>query len=467
MARPLILIVDDEADLRTLMRLALTRMGLDTELAQDLREARALLQQHSFDLCLTDLNLPDGSGLTLVQQIVEQQPQLPVAVITAYGSMDTAIEALKAGAFDFVSKPIELPRLRELVNRALQLKQSVSEPEQHPQLSQQLLGQSSAMQQLRAMLTKLARSQAPVYISGESGTGKEVVARLIHQLGPRSNGPFVPVNCGAIPTELMESEFFGHKKGSFTGATEDKQGLFQSAQGGTLFLDEVADLPLSMQVKLLRAIQEKKIRPIGGQQEIAVDLRILSATHKNLAQMVDAGHFRQDLYYRINVIELKIPPLRDRDGDVLILAEAFLQKLAQDWQMTPPALSAAARQQLQAYSFPGNVRELQNTLERALTLCEGDTILPEHLQLDTGRSLPSGSAAAGDLPTLPQGLPPEGLEAYLQNIEKQLLMRALELSHWNRTAAAKKLGMSFRSLRYRLKKLGLDDPGDDSEEELD
>lgn len=467
MARPLILIVDDEADLRTLMRLALTRMGLDTELAQDLREARALLQQHSFDLCLTDLNLPDGSGLTLVQQIVEQQPQLPVAVITAYGSMDTAIEALKAGAFDFVSKPIELPRLRELVNRALQLKQSVSEPEQHPQLSQQLLGQSSAMQQLRAMLTKLARSQAPVYISGESGTGKEVVARLIHQLGPRSNGPFVPVNCGAIPTELMESEFFGHKKGSFTGATEDKQGLFQSAQGGTLFLDEVADLPLSMQVKLLRAIQEKKIRPIGGQQEIAVDLRILSATHKNLAQMVDAGHFRQDLYYRINVIELKIPPLRDRDGDVLILAEAFLQKLAQDWQMTPPVLSAAARQQLQAYGFPGNVRELQNTLERALTLCEGDTILPEHLQLDTGRSLPSGSAAAGDLPTLPHGLPPEGLEAYLQNIEKQLLMRALELSHWNRTAAAKKLGMSFRSLRYRLKKLGLDDPGDDSEEELD
>ena len=467
MARPLILIVDDEADLRTLMRLALTRMGLDTELAQDLREARVLLQQHSFDLCLTDLNLPDGSGLTLVQQIVEQQPQLPVAVITAYGSMDTAIEALKAGAFDFVSKPIELPRLRELVNRALQLKQSVSEPEQHPQLSQQLLGQSSAMQQLRAMLTKLARSQAPVYISGESGTGKEVVARLIHQLGPRSNGPFVPVNCGAIPTELMESEFFGHKKGSFTGATEDKQGLFQSAQGGTLFLDEVADLPLSMQVKLLRAIQEKKIRPIGGQQEIAVDLRILSATHKNLAQMVDAGHFRQDLYYRINVIELKIPPLRDRDGDVLILAEAFLQKLAQDWQMTPPVLSAAARQQLQAYSFPGNVRELQNTLERALTLCEGDTILPEHLQLDTGRSLPGGSAAAGDLPTLPQGLPPEGLEAYLQDIEKQLLMRALELSHWNRTAAAKKLGMSFRSLRYRLKKLGLDDPGDDSEEELD
>lgn len=467
MARPLILIVDDEADLRTLMRLALTRMGLDTELAQDLREARALLQQHSFDLCLTDLNLPDGSGLTLVQQIVEQQPQLPVAVITAYGSMDTAIEALKAGAFDFVSKPIELPRLRELVNRALQLKQSVSEPEQHPQLSQQLLGQSSAMQQLRAMLTKLARSQAPVYISGESGTGKEVVARLIHQLGPRSNGPFVPVNCGAIPTELMESEFFGHKKGSFTGATEDKQGLFQSAQGGTLFLDEVADLPLSMQVKLLRAIQEKKIRPIGGQQEIAVDLRILSATHKNLAQMVDAGHFRQDLYYRINVIELKIPPLRDRDGDVLILAEAFLQKLAQDWQMTPPVLSAAARQQLQAYGFPGNVRELQNTLERALTLCEGDTILPEHLQLDTGRSLPGGSAAAGDLPTLPQGLPPEGLEAYLQDIEKQLLMRALELSHWNRTAAAKKLGMSFRSLRYRLKKLGLDDPGDDSEEELD
>ncbi len=457
MARPLILIVDDEADLRTLMQLAMTRMGLDTQLAQNLREARALLQRHRFDVCLTDLNLPDGSGLQLVQEIVEQQPGLPVAVITAYGSMDVAIEALKTGAFDFVSKPIELPRLRDLVQRALQLKHAAVPPvtPDHP-LNQQLIGTSPAMQQLRTLLAKVARSQAPVYISGESGTGKEVAARLIHQLGPRSTGPFVPVNCGAIPSELMESEFFGHKKGSFTGATEDKQGLFQSAHGGTLFLDEVADLPLSMQVKLLRAIQEKKIRPVGGQQEIAVDLRVLSATHKNLSRMVEAGQFRQDLYYRINVIEIKIPPLREREGDVLILADSFLKKLAQEWQLTAPQLSPRSRQHLLDYPFPGNVRELHNTLERALTLCEGDTILPEHLQLSpvvvAAEAHPSNT------------LPPEGLEAHLQAIEKQLLLRALELSHWNRTAAAKKLGMTFRSLRYRLKKLGLDDSSDGAED---
>jgi two-component system response regulator PilR (NtrC family) len=350
------------------------------------------------------------------------------------------------------------------------------------------------MQQLRTMLHKLARSQAPVYISGESGTGKEVVASLIHQLGPRSQAAFVPVNCGAIPAELMESEFFGHKKGSFTGATEDKKGLFQSANGGTLFLDEVADLPLSMQVKLLRAIQEKKVRPIGGQQEVAVDIRLLSATHKNLQQMVDSGQFRQDLFYRINVIELSLPPLRERAGDVLLLADSLLTRLCQDWNITAPTLSPDARAVIAAYAFPGNVRELQNTLERALTLCDGDLILPEHLQLSMPtKSRTSTVAMADDYPVLhlehepltltpdshqgatpppraaiepshslavTSGLPSEGLESYLQNLEKQMILRALEQSHWNRTAAAKKLGMSFRSLRYRLKKLGLGEDDD-------
>lgn len=489
-SRKIALIVDDEADLRTLMRLTLMRMGIDCELAANLAEAYKLLKTKRFDVCLTDLNLPDGRGLQLVAHISEHYPQLPVAVITAYGSMDIAIDALKAGAFDFVSKPIELARLRELIERALQVHQSATASPQSQSLSEQrLIGQSSRIQQLRTMLNKLARSQAPVYISGESGTGKEVVARLIHQLGPRSNGPFIPVNCGAIPAELMESEFFGHKKGSFTGASEDKQGLFQSAHGGTLFLDEVADLPLSMQVKLLRAIQEKKVRPIGTQTEIPVDIRLLSATHKNLDQMVQAGHFRQDLFYRINVIELSLPPLREREQDVLLLAESFLQRICQEWEIDPPTLSEEAKRMLLSYSFPGNVRELQNTLERALTLCEGQSILPEHLQLDLRRCQPEQQASDSlddfpilgatttaplvatvhnDLPPLnAQGLPAEGLEAYLQHIEKQIILKALEQNHWNRTAAARKLGMSFRSLRYRLKKLGLGEEEDLADEGIE
>lgn len=509
MTRQLALIVDDEEDLRTLMRLSLMRMGIDCLLAENLAQARQLLSSERFDICLTDLNLPDGSGLKLVQQIAEQHPELPVAVITAYGNMNLAIDALKAGAFDFVSKPIDMPRLRELVEHALQVHHSATASKAGECLSEQrLIGQSEVMQQLRTMLHKLARSQAPVYISGESGTGKEVVASLIHQLGPRSQAAFVPVNCGAIPAELMESEFFGHKKGSFTGATEDKKGLFQSASGGTLFLDEVADLPLSMQVKLLRAIQEKKVRPIGGQQEIAVDVRLLSATHKNLQKMVESGQFRQDLFYRINVIELALPPLRQRAGDVLILAESLLKRLCQDWNITAPKLSSAAQAAISHYSFPGNVRELQNTLERALTLCEGDLILPEHLQLPVlsqdknlqrldfnehdfpilqldhephkasiatpPASLNVNGAAtmssisphtATSLCASSHSLPAEGLELYLQTLEKQMILRALEQSHWNRTAAAKKLGMSFRSLRYRLKKLGLGEDDDPTEPE--
>ncbi len=487
MTRPIALIVDDEEDLLTLMRLTLLRMGVDAETASTLKDAQRLLKKQSFDFCLTDLNLPDGSGLSLVGDVARDYPNMPIAVITAYGSMDVAIDALKKGAFDFVSKPVELARLRVLVERALQVNAPSAAANEESQLSENLLiGKAPVMLALRTTLTKLARSQAPVYISGESGTGKEVVARLIHLLSPRSSGPFIPVNCGAIPAELMESEFFGHKKGSFTGATEDKLGLFQSANGGTLFLDEVADLPLAMQVKLLRAIQEKKVRPIGTQTEVPVDIRLLSATHKNLQAQVNAGGFRQDLFYRINVIEVQVPPLRERGDDILLLADTFLQRLCNDWGIVSPNISKAAQQQLLTYAFPGNVRELQNTLERALTLCDDGMILPEHLKLNAAYQLadiprvPDGStdlyaaqnqslrpvaasnaqdgyAAPTSVTAIPslKNLPPEGLEVYLQDIERHIIQQALDASLWNRTAAAKKLGMSFRSLRYRLKKLGL------------
>jgi len=489
--RPIALIVDDEEDLLILMRMTLLRMGIDAETAGTIKEAQNWLKRQSFDFCLTDLNLPDGSGLTLVSDVVRDYASMPIAVITAYGSMDVAIDALKKGAFDFVSKPVELARIRTLVERALQVNAPSPAANAEAQLSENLLiGKAPVMQVLRTTLTKLARSQAPVYISGESGTGKEVVARLIHLLSPRSSGAFIPVNCGAIPAELMESEFFGHKKGSFTGASEDKLGLFQSAHGGTLFLDEVADLPLTMQVKLLRAIQEKKVRPIGAQTEVPVDIRLLSATHKNLQAQVNAGGFRQDLFYRINVIEVQVPPLRDRGDDILLLANTFLQRLCTDWGITPPELSKAAQQQLLSYAFPGNVRELQNTLERALTLCDDGVILPEHLKLidahqfdlsqnsdarsrlneNTGH-LSSNSSVASALNTVPslKNLPAQGLEIYLQEIERHIIQQALDASLWNRTAAAKKLGMSFRSLRYRLKKLGLgaDLEGDESEIEQD
>ena len=484
--RPLALVVDDEEDLRLLMRMTLKRMNIDCYVADSLQQAHQLLKKNTFDVCLTDLNLPDGSGLQLVETITRDYPQLPVAVITAYGSMDIAIDALKAGAFDFVSKPIEMTRLKSIIEQAIKVNAQVQTTSSGIE-DQKLLGTSPVMQQLKATLNKLARSQAPVHISGESGTGKEVAARLIHLLGPRSNGPFIPVNCGAIPSELMESEFFGHKKGSFTGATEDKIGLFQSAQGGTLFLDEVADLPISMQVKLLRAIQEKKIRPIGTQQEISVDIRLLSATHKNLQQLVQQGLFRQDLYYRIHVIEVNMPPLRDRAQDIMLLANTFIGQICKEWGIDTPILSTAAQQALLQYTFPGNVRELHNILERALTLSDGGEIMPESLQLpDFNTSAPpilsqqqrvnessaylSESQASISAAIKPneqslnaQGLPTEGLESYLESIEKQLILQALESSYWNRTVAAKKLGMTFRSLRYRLKKFGLDSDGDDDE----
>lgn len=446
MARQKVLIVDDEPDIRELLEITLGRMKLDTASAKNIADARAILERESFDLCLTDMRLPDGSGLDLIQFIQQRFPQLPVAMITAFGSLETAVQALKAGAFDYLTKPVDLPRLRELVGTALRL--SGPAPAAAGASETQLLGESPPMRALRGQITKLARSQAPVYISGESGSGKERVARLIHEQGPRAGRPFVPVNCGAIPSELVESEFFGHRKGSFTGAIEDKQGLFQAAQGGTLFLDEVADLPLPMQVKLLRAIQEKAVRPVGSQQEISLDVRILSATHRDLAAEVAAGTFRQDLYYRLNVIELQVPALRERREDIGALANHMLERLARDSGLAPATLSDDALARLKSYRFPGNVRELENMLERAYTLCEGDVIRPADLRLaDAPAATATGEASLANI---------ANLEDHLESIERQLIMQALEETRWNRTAAAERLGLSFRSMRYRLKKLGID-----------
>ena len=441
-SRQKVLIVDDEPDIRELLEITLGRMKLDTYSARDVGEALGLLKRETFDLCLTDMRLPDGTGLELVQHIQQRYPQIPVAMITAYGNIETAINALKAGAFDFLSKPVDLGRLRELVASALLLAAPGST------IDRRLLGDSLPMRNLRKQIDKLARSQAPVYISGESGSGKELVARLIHERGPRANHPFVPVNCGAIPSELMESEFFGHRKGSFSGAIEDKPGLFQAAHGGTLFLDEVADLPLPMQVKLLRAIQEKAVRSVGGQQEEVVDVRILCATHKDLDAEVAAARFRQDLYYRLNVIELRVPPLRERRDDIEPLASHVLMRLAADTGQPAVKLHPHALDALKSYRFPGNVRELENMLERAHTLCENKQIEASDLRLAEGNC-----AAEGGLLDLTQI---DNLEAYLENVERQLILLALEETRWNRTAAAQRLNLSFRSMRYRLKKFGLD-----------
>jgi two-component system response regulator PilR (NtrC family) len=446
MKKPLVLIVDDEPDIRELLEITLNRMDIQTCSAENIESAKALLQQNSFDLCLTDMKLPDGNGLDLVDTIQAMFSPIPVAVITAHGNMDTAILAMKKGAFDFVSKPVDLSALRQLVSSALKLSDPESMRERRTRNT--LLGESSIMQEIRSKIGKVARSQAPVYISGESGSGKELVARLIHQQSSRSDKPFVAINCGAIPLELMESEFFGHKKGSFTGAVTDKKGLFQVAEGGTLFLDEVADLSLSLQVKLLRAIQEKKIRPVGEQLEIPVDIRLLSATHQNLADMVQAGLFRQDLYYRINVIDFHVPPLRERSSDISVLTEHILAKLTKVGKIDQPTLSTAALGALQRYHFPGNVRELENILERALALYDGKSIEIDDLNLLV--SLHNDSDSPGYAPAL------GSLENYLEAIERKAIILALEENKWNKTAAAKQLGLSFRSFRYRLKKLDLD-----------
>lgn len=446
MNNPLTLIVDDEPDIRELLEITLNRMDIQTLCAENIEKANALLAQHKFDLCLTDMKLPDGNGLDLVDTIQNSSAPIPVAVITAHGSMDIAIKVMKKGAFDFLSKPVDLTVLRQLVNNALKLsEQTLAKKDRRTR--HLLLGDSQIMRDIRTKIDKLARSQAPVYISGESGSGKELVAKLIHQQGPREEAAFIAVNCGAIPHELMESEFFGHKKGSFTGATTDKIGLFKAADEGTLFLDEVADLPLPLQVKLLRAIQEKKIRPIGGQQEIAINVRLLSATHKNLNAMVEDGSFRQDLYYRINVIELITPPLRARAIDIPELADHLLAKLASNNQQPQPSFSSAAINALKQYHFPGNVRELENILERALALYDGQIIEIDDLNLPISTELPEAE----------QFDPSEtSLEDYLETIEKKALSRALEENRWNKTETAKRLGLTFRSLRYRLKKLGLD-----------
>jgi two-component system response regulator PilR (NtrC family) len=443
--RQKILIVDDEPDIRELLEITLGRMKLDTRSAKNVKEARDWLATEPFDLCLTDMRLPDGTGLELVTHIQQRHPQVPVAMITAFGSVDTAIGALKAGAFDFLTKPVDLTRLRELVATALRLQAAAAA--QAP-IDGRLLGESPPMAALRKQIARLARSQAPVYISGESGSGKELVARSIHEQGPRAERAFVPVNCGAIPSELMESEFFGHRKGSFSGATEDKPGLFQAANGGSLFLDEVADLPLAMQVKLLRAIQEKAIRTVGGQSEVVVDVRILCATHKDLAAEVAAGRFRQDLYYRLNVIELRVPALRERREDIAQLADAVLKRLASGSGLPPATLSTAAMDRLKTYRFPGNVRELENMLERAFTLCENDQIDADDLRF----AEQTATAESGE-PNLAEV---DNLEDYLEDVERKLILQALEETRWNRTAAAQRLNMSFRSMRYRLKKLGLD-----------
>ena len=449
-----VLIVDDEPDIRELLEITLSRMQLETSAAANVCDAKDILANQTIDLCLTDMRLPDGDGIDLVTHIQQSFPSIPVAVITAYGSMDTAIKALKAGAFDFVSKPIDLKMLRKLVDGALKVTREQKKSLEVGNDDSRLIGESPAMLQLRTTIQKLARSQAPVYIHGESGVGKELVAREIHSLGPRHDQPFVPVNCGAIPTELMESEFFGHIKGSFTGAVNDKQGLFEAAQGGTLFLDEIAELPLHMQVKLLRAIQERAIKPVGGHKEIQVDVRILSATHKNLSIEVEQGLFRQDLFYRINVIELAVPALRERLQDLPVLAEFMLDKIAGNYSLDSISIDSSALAKLSDYAFPGNIRELENILERAAALCENAKISVDDIELpkQTVKETDTQDSTSESSISFSQ----DQLEDYLENKEKQAIMAALEKTRWNKTAAAKLLGISFRQLRYRLKKLGLD-----------
>lgn len=435
MNRPLALVIDDEPDIRELLALTLGRMDIDTEAAGDVGGAKRQLGKRRFDLCLTDMRLPDGDGLELVEWMQTHAPNVPVAVITAHGNIETAVQALKLGAFDFLSKPLDLNHLRNIVENALKLDPGMEDNKSG------LLGDSAPMRELRDMIERVARSQAPVHISGESGTGKELVARLIHESGPRADGPFVPVNCGAIPAELMESEFFGHRKGSFTGAVNDKEGLVQAAAGGTLFLDEIADLPLAMQVKLLRVIQEKTVRPVGQSGEESVDTRILSATHRNLSGMVAAGKFREDLYYRINVIELSVPALRDRGGDVLLLARHILKRLG-----SRAKLDGGAERALLSYPFPGNVRELENVLERTVTLCTGGSIGEADLnlkptQVGEGESLTPGAGSLGNR---------------IDDVQRQAIVDALEKTRYNKTAAAKLLGLTLRQLRYRIHKLQIE-----------
>jgi two-component system response regulator PilR (NtrC family) len=440
-----VLVVDDEPDIRELLELTLVKMGLGVSSVGSIAEAKELLKEARYDLCLTDMRLADGEGLELVRHIATLAADLPVAVITAYGSTENAVAALKAGAFDYVSKPVGLEQLRALVKSALSLPDRAMAPAQ----GQQLLGTSQPLAQVREMIGKLARTQAPVYISGESGSGKELAARLIHDNGARREQPFVPVNCGAIPENLMESEFFGYKKGAFTGAAEDRDGFFQAANGGTLFLDEVAELPLAMQVKLLRAIQEKRVRKVGATQEDPVDVRITCATHQNLAALVSAGRFRQDLFYRLNVIELGMPPLRDCREDIPEISASILARLAAQSGGAPARLSPQALEELARYDFPGNIRELENVLERAVALSGAAEIGVEDLRLTP----PQFGAAEGEREAA--GQEGEPLPDYLDGLERKRILEALAKTGFNRTAAAKLLGITFRQLRYRMQRLGI------------
>lgn len=453
-ASPHILIVDDEPDIIELLELTIARMGMDVSSAKCVRDAKQLLQSRQFQLCLTDMRLPDGEGLDLVKYIAQHCADLPVAVITAHGTTENAVAALKAGAFDYLPKPVSLKQLRDLVKSALSLPPIPSEPASQVQQQRALLGESEPMRQLRATIDKLSRSQAPVYISGESGSGKELAARMIHERSARRKQPFVAVNCGAIPENLMESEFFGYKKGAFTGADKDHDGFFLTANGGTLFLDEVADLPLTMQVKLLRVIQEKQVRRIGETQEKSIDVRIISATHKKLSQCVETGQFRQDLYYRLNVIELNMPALREMRQDIPLIAQAVLAKLCREAGRSACSLKDDALAMLMDYDYPGNVRELENILERTLALCFDSEIGKDELQL------PHETRAIQEtlFPMFPAdfgaNLP---LQDYLDQLEKDSIVKALNESRYNRTRAAKTLGITVRSLRYRMERLGLNE----------
>ena len=442
------LVVDDEPDIRELLSITLSRMGIETDFAENVENGIQKVSQNDYFLVLTDMKMPDGSGIDIVKYIQGNKPNIPVAVITAFGNVDSAVETLKAGAFDYVSKPINLAMLKSLVQTALNI---IDEPRTDVDV---IIGSSQPMLELKDKIKKLARSQAPVYIHGESGVGKELVARYIHSYGPRAGKSFIAVNCGAIPSELMESEFFGHKKGSFTGAVSDKEGLFQAANGGTLFLDEVAELPLQMQIKLLRAIQEKAIKPVGQASELSVDVRILSASNQDLVKKIEAGEFRQELYYRINVIELEVPPLRERSSDIPELTDSILSKLSQSHSVDKVSISKDALSALKNYHFPGNVRELENILERALTLSNDSEIQSDDLHLT--RSAFSKIKTEEPVIKPSDNADMKNLDQELEEKEKQIILNALEQTKWNRTAAAKKLGISFRTLRYRLKKFKLD-----------
>ena len=440
-----VLIVDDEEDILELLELTLLKMGLEVERASSVKQAIEKVQAGQFDLCLTDMRLPDGGGLELLNYIAENDRDLPIAVITAHGNTENAVAALKAGAFDYLAKPVSLEQLRALVKSALSLPQTGAAPKPAP--GQALLGDSGTMHQVRDLIEKLARSEAPVHVSGESGSGKELAARLIHQMSARRDKPFIPVNCGAIPENLMESEFFGYRKGAFTGADADRDGFFQAANGGTLFLDEVADLPLAMQVKLLRSIQEKKVRKVGSTQEEPVDVRIISATHQKLAECVEAGKFRHDLYYRLNVIELRMPSLRERREDIPLFVDAILDRMAAAAGVKKPEVAPEAMEELTRYDFPGNVRELENILERALALSSGGRVTADDLQLNPPEEAGAVPTASSD------GKYP--LQDYLDRVEKEAILEALEKTRYNRTAAAKLLGITFRSMRYRMERLGI------------